>query len=136
MKRHSSSELRYTAQILGPDGVTVRASGISVGVEDLSGRRLEQAQLINSETSHMILAQRGDVGGILDSSCYIVCDGVTYIVDYPKDPRVPRPNMWTEIYCHVEGMLTVRAVYDGFWFENGVDILLLEDGSSTLLLET
>lgn len=101
MRGHSANELLYQANILAADGVTVLATGIAAGVIDLAGRRLEQAQLIAAETSHMILMRAGDTTALLDSS-YISCDGVLYIVDYTQDPRTPRPNMWLEIYVHVE----------------------------------
>jgi hypothetical protein len=101
MRRHSANELIYTANILGPDGTTAVASGVPCGVEDLAGRRLEQAQLIASETSHMILMRTPDTAALTDSS-YIACDGNVYVVDYRQDPRSPRPKMWTEVYCHLE----------------------------------
>lgn len=101
MKTHTAGELLYTAQILGPDGSTVLASGIRAGIEDLSGRRLEQAQLIAAETSHMILFRAGDATTLTPAS-YVSCDGALYVVDYTKDPRKPRAHMWLEVYCHVE----------------------------------
>lgn len=103
MKTHSASELKFSADILGPDS-SLRISGIRVGVEDLTGRRLEQAQLIASETSHQILVHTGDVT-TLDPSCYMVVDGTTYVVDYLIDPfpsRAQRPGTWIEVYCHAE----------------------------------
>lgn len=133
---HSANELQHSAQILAADCVTIKASGLHAGVEDLSGRRLEQAQLIASETSHMILFRRNDVGGILDSSCYVVLEGATYIVDYMTDPRKPRPNMWVEVYCHVEGLEVIGALVpsNAFLLETG-GTLDMEDGSGPILLE-
>lgn len=106
---HSANELLYTADILGPD-LAPRVQGIRMGVTDLSGKRLEQAQLIAAETSHMILARAADITA-LDNSCYIVVSGTTYVVDYTTDPRKPRPGVWTEIYCHVENGNPVSFVY-------------------------
>lgn len=98
---HSANELDHIADILGPD-LVARASGIRVGYRTLSGKRLEQAQLIASETSHMLVFHYPDVASILDNSCYVVIEGITYIVDYdPIDPQIPRHNMWLEVYCHV-----------------------------------
>jgi hypothetical protein len=100
---HTASELKFSADILGPDS-SLRSSGIRVGLSDLTGRRLEQAQLIASETSHELLFHTGDTR-TLDQSCYVVVAGTTYIVDYLIDPfpsRAQRPGMWVEVYCHVE----------------------------------
>lgn len=65
------------------------------------GRRLEQAQLISSETSHLIVMHAGDARTVTTSG-YLLVDGTLYVVDYLQDPRAPRPKMWTEIYAHVE----------------------------------
>lgn len=100
MRGHNANELTTTANVIGPDG-TGRIEGISAGVVDLTGKALEQSQLIASETSHRILFHTADVVGQLDTSCYIVADGGTYIVDYLIDPRVPRPGRWTEVFCHL-----------------------------------
>lgn len=97
---HSANQLRFIADILGPDS-TLRASGIRVGQEMLSGKRLEQAQLIASETSHMLLFRANDAV-TLDESCYVVIDGVTYIVDYKNAVNDPRPGMWLEVFAHIE----------------------------------
>jgi hypothetical protein len=101
MRTHSASQLRFIGDILGPDS-TPRATGVRCGVDNLAGRRLEQAQLTNSEVSGMILFRAGDAT-LLDRSCYVVVDGVTHVVDYILDPNDPRPGMWLEVYCHVEG---------------------------------
>jgi hypothetical protein len=102
MRGHSSNELQYHASILGPDGATVISSGIACGIEDLSGRRLEQAQLVASETSHMILMHYGDVAALSNSGYLLDGEGLLYLVDYTRDPREPRAKMWLEIYCHIE----------------------------------
>ena len=107
MRQHAAKELRYYANVLAPDGATVLASGLGAGIEDLSGRRLEQAQLIASETSHMILMRYADAVQIPTQGYLQVADlgtgAVTlYVVDYTQDPRNPRPRVWTEVYCHVE----------------------------------
>lgn len=107
MKTHNANELQFVGDILGPDD-TVRASGLRMGVTYLSGRRLEQAQLISSETSHMILLYTADAT-TLDDSCYIVVDSVTYVVDYLADPSEPRPKMWTEAFSHIENGGTAGA---------------------------
>jgi hypothetical protein len=104
MKRHNASELKYTAIILDADASTAIASAYA-GVEDLSGRRLEQAQSVVADTTHMILFRYMD-GRAVPSQGYIsVTDPDTsiatlYVVDYPIDPRNPRPRVWSEIYCH------------------------------------
>ena len=100
MKAHKASELRFSAQILAADGVTV-LSTLYVDIEDLMGRRLEQAQLVAAETSHRILMRTGDATALTPAG-YVQYDGVLYIVDYTRDPRFPRPNMWLEVFCHVE----------------------------------
>ena len=107
MKQHAAKDLRYTANLLAPDGASVVASGLGAGIEDLSGRRLEQAQLMSAETSHMILLRYADALALPNQGYVQVTDpgsGVTvlYIADYVQDPRVPRPRVWTEVYCHIE----------------------------------
>jgi hypothetical protein len=99
--RHNANQLRDYANVLASDGATVLTTGIACGVSDLSGRRLEQAQLISAETSHMILLRTADASALTVSS-YIQCEGLLYIVDYLQDPREPRAGMWTEVYCHIE----------------------------------
>jgi hypothetical protein len=105
MRTHVAGELHDVADILAPDGTTILASGVRCAVTDLSGKRLEQAQLMASETSHLIVF-RGPDAEVLGASgylaCYIVVDESTYIVDYTLDPRRPRPGMWSEVYCHIE----------------------------------
>lgn len=107
MRQHAASELRYWAALLGPDGQTVLTAQVGAGIEDLSGRRLEQAQLISSETSHMILLRFLDAQPLPAQGYVQVTDPGTgvvtlYIVDYLEDPRKPRPRVWVEVYCHVE----------------------------------
>lgn len=99
MIKHSPSELFYRADILGPDMVP-RYQEQYAGLQDLSGRRLEQAQLVSSETTHCAVFNAKDVP-LLDESCYISIEGTLYVVDYKLDPRQPRPGMWLEVYCHV-----------------------------------
>jgi hypothetical protein len=101
MRGHTANELLYKAQILAADAATVLAPNVGCGVSDLSGRRLEQAQLVASETTHMILMRAGDAA-VLTSSSYVSTGGTLYVVDYTTDPRIPRPGMWLEVYCHVE----------------------------------
>lgn len=99
---HNASELKFSADIIGPDS-TVRATGVRVGLTDLTVKRLEQAQIIASENSYMIVLRTLDAtASDLDQSCYIAIAGVTYIVDGFTDPRLPRPGMWIEVSCHVE----------------------------------
>jgi hypothetical protein len=100
-QQHKAKELRYWAALLAADGSTVINAAVGANVEDLAGRRLEQAQLIAAETSHMILMHAEDAA-VLPAQGYVQIDGTLYLVDYTQDPRNPRPNMWTEIYCHVE----------------------------------
>lgn len=99
--RHTAKELLYWASILASDGATVITAAVGAGVEDLAGRRLEQAQLESAETSHMIVMHAADAAQ-LPAQGYVLCDGVLYVVDYTRDPRDPRPHVWTEVYCHVE----------------------------------
>lgn len=101
MRTHTASELQHISDILAADGTTVLAASLRNGIEDLTGKRLEQAQLVAAETSHMLLFHTGDVTALTES-CYIRCENVLYIVDYKTDPRRPRSGMWTEVYCHVE----------------------------------
>lgn len=106
MKQHAAKDLRYTADLMDVDGTTVLVPQVGAGIEDLTGRRLEQAQLMSAETTHMVLLRYAD-GLPLPNQGYIrVIDpgssAVTlYIVDYTQDQRVPRPRVWTEVYCHV-----------------------------------
>ena len=104
--KHTASELRYTADLLQPDGNTVLVTGAGCGLEDLSGRRLEQQQLESSETTHMVLLWYAD-GVSLPKQGYVridMLDGtppVLYVVDYTLDARKPRARVWLEVYCHV-----------------------------------
>jgi len=101
MRAHTANELRYKASLLAADGATVLATGVACGIEDLAGSRLEQAQLQAVETTHMIVMHAGDAA-LLPLRGYVNVENLLYIVDYSRDPRTPRANMWTEIYCHVE----------------------------------
>lgn len=107
MRQHTTKELRYWATLLQPDGATVITASVGAGIEDLSGRRLEQAQLISAETTHMILTHYADALALPNQGYVQVTDPgsgevTLYVVDYIEDPRLPRPRTWTEIYCHVE----------------------------------
>lgn len=106
MKQHAASELRYTVDLLGTDAATLLAS-VGAAINDLAGRRLEQAQLVSAETTHMILLRYADALSLPIQGYIRVTDpgsGVVtlYVVDYAQDPRQPRPRVWVEIYCHVE----------------------------------
>lgn len=107
MKQHTASELRYTADLLDTDGTTVIVSQVGVGISDLAGRRLEQAQLMAAETTHMLLMRWVEAQPLPPQGYIRVTDPgsglvTLYIVDAPPlDPRVPRPRVWVEIYCHV-----------------------------------
>jgi len=101
MRMHTANELNTLANILAADGTTVLASNVAAGIEDLSGRRLEQAQLSAPETSHMILFRALDAI-LLTEAGYVSISGVSYIVDYFIDPRNPRVGVWKEVYCHAE----------------------------------
>lgn len=105
MKRHTASELKYTAIILDTDATTAKASAYA-GVEDLSGRRLEQAQFMSAETTHMILFRYLDGRAVPNQGYISVTDpdssvATLFVVDFVMDPRQPRPRVWTEVYCHV-----------------------------------
>lgn len=108
---HSPSELFYRADILGPDMVP-RHQDRYTGIQDLTGRQLEQAQLVSSETTHCVVFQAPDVP-LLDESCFIQIEEVLYVVDYKLDPRDPRPGMWLEVFCHVAqgGKQTEETTY-------------------------
>lgn len=97
---HSASELKSIADILGPDS-SVLASGVRVGVTDISGERQDQSQLTAAKTTNMIVFRTLDAL-VLDDTCYVVVSGTTYIVDYLKHCTLPRIGMWLEAYCHVE----------------------------------
>ena len=100
MKTHSAKELRYTAQVLASDADTVLVAKVAVGVEFLSGRRLEHAQLIASETSHMFVLRALDAKVVTDS-CYFRVSGVLYEIDYLAPNIDMRPGNWQEVFCHV-----------------------------------
>lgn len=107
MRQHTASELRYTADILQPDGTTLIVSGVGAAIDDLAGRALEQAQLIAAETTHRLVLRYADAVALPARGYLQVTDpgsgAVTlYIVDYQLDPRKPRPRVWVEVYCHVE----------------------------------
>ena len=107
MKQHSASEMRYDADILDADGSTVIQTGLGAGVTDLAGRQLVQAQLVSAETTHMVLLRYLDALQLPARGYLSITDPGTlvatlYVVDYTQDPRVPRPRVWTEVYCHVE----------------------------------
>ena len=78
-----------------------RVPNVACGVENLSGRRMDQAQLTEAQTTHMILFHYGDALLLTDDG-YISVEGSLYVVDYSKDPRIPRPKMWREVFCHTE----------------------------------
>jgi hypothetical protein len=103
--QHAAKEIRYTADLMAPDGASVVMAGVGVGIEDLSGRRLEQAQLVSAETSHMVLLRYADALSLPIQGYIRVTDpgsGIVtlYVVDYAQDPRTPRPRVWLEVYCH------------------------------------
>lgn len=104
--KHAAKELRYSVDLLAADGATVLLAGAGAGITDLSGNRLEQAQLMAAETTHMILLRYLDAKALPKQGYVRVIDPDTsaitlYIVDYIADPRNPRPRIWTEVYCHV-----------------------------------
>ena len=101
MRGHSTNELQYYGQILDTDGSTVLADNVPCGVKDLSGDVREQMQLSAPQTTHRIVMRAGDGASVTESG-YVQVESLLYIVDYKADPRVPRPNMWTEVFCHVE----------------------------------
>jgi hypothetical protein len=104
MRAHTTNELKFRADILGPDGSTVLASNVYAGIEDLTGVRREQAQLVNAESSHMILFRVLDAS-TLTKAGYVRIDGLLYIVDWFGYPNEPRPDVWLEVYCHLESMV-------------------------------
>jgi len=101
MRSHTANELRDRVDILAANGSTVLLSNVCAGITDITGQRREQAQLVAAETTHMVLFRTGDIG-VLSNSSYIRSGGVLYIVDYISDSRIPRPGIWTEVFCHVE----------------------------------
>lgn len=100
MRGHNANELTTTAQIMDASR-NVLTDGVPCGVEDLTGRRLEQAQHTMPETTHMILTRWPDTQSLKESG-YLFCEDTLYVVDYFRDPRVPRARMWREVYCHAE----------------------------------
>lgn len=107
MRQHAALDMQYWVSLLGPDATTVISAQVGAGIEDLTGLRLQQAQLVSSETSHMILLRYLDAQPLPPQGHVLVTDpgnGETtlYLVDYVKDPRKPMPRMWAEVYCHVE----------------------------------
>jgi hypothetical protein len=108
MKQHQASEMRYTADIMAPDGETVILAQCGAGIEDLEGRAVEQAQLIASRTTHKVLLWWADAVSLPDGGYLRVTDPWTgavtlYVVDAPPlDPRKPRPRVWAEVFCHAE----------------------------------
>jgi hypothetical protein len=107
MKQHSAKELRYDAALLAPNASTVLTASVGASVEDLTGRSLEQAQLISAETSHRIVLRYADALALPARGYVRVTDPgssvvTLYVVDYLSDPRTPRPRVWVEVYCHAE----------------------------------
>jgi hypothetical protein len=105
--KHAAKDLQYTVDLLRGDASTVAASGIGAGLTDLTGRQLEQAQLVAAETSHLVVLRYTDGKDIPPRGYVRVTDPGTgavtlYIVDYILDPRDPRPRVWIEVYCHAE----------------------------------
>lgn len=105
--KHSAKEIRYTVDLLRGDATTVVASGIGAGLTDLTGRQLEQAQLVAAETSHMLVLRYADGKDIPQRGYVRLVDPgslqtTLFIVDYILDTRDPRPRVWIEVYCHVE----------------------------------
>jgi len=108
MRQHAAKDLKYSVDLLAPDGETVVLSGAGACIEDLTGKRLEQAQVVGAETTHLITLRYLDSLALPVMGHIQVEDPNTgvvtlYIVDAPPlDPRVPRPRVWAEVYCHVE----------------------------------
>lgn len=103
MKAHTANELRDLANILAPDGSTVLASNVHCGIKDVSGRRVDQAQLSAPQRSFMVLFRAGDSTLLTDDGYLQVNgDGYLYSVDYQNDPGEPRRGTWMEVYCHTE----------------------------------
>jgi len=101
MRTHSTNDLKFRADIIAPDGTTVLASNVYAGQEDITGARVDQQQLDNAESNHVITFRKPDAA-LLSRSGYVRIDGVLFIVDYFSEPNAPRPGMWLEVYCHVE----------------------------------
>jgi len=128
------NKMQYRVDVIAADGITVLYSGVPSGVEDLSGKRLEQAQLINNETTHLVsMVFRPNVS----ESCYILYGGRLFAVDYLLDPGVPLRGMFLQVYAHkVGGGITVLPpVTAGLYMEDGISALVLEDGISQIRLE-
>lgn len=101
MRGHSTNELQYYGQVLDSDGSTVLSGNVPCGVSDLTGHVREQIQLSSPETTHRVVMYGADGAGVKESG-FLNIDGTLYVIDYKTDPRIPRPGMWTEIYCHVQ----------------------------------
>jgi hypothetical protein len=101
MRAHSTNELIDRCNILDSDGTTVLLSNVPCGINDVTGRRDDQQQLMTAVTQHLVVLRYSDAVHVKPSG-YLQSDGVLYIVDYPKmNINVPRPKTWAEIYCHV-----------------------------------
>jgi hypothetical protein len=105
MRTHTASELRYTGQVLAKDATTVVIAAIRCSVADISGSRLEKAQLVSSETTHAIVVRYQD-GKNITGDMFFLVEGILYVLDnrpldaYPD--RAQQPNMWLELNAHVE----------------------------------
>jgi SPP1 family predicted phage head-tail adaptor len=80
-----------------PNTATPVASGLLAEVEDLAGRRLEQAQLSNVETTHMFKVWYTPA---ITFDCFISFAAAIYAIDYILDKGKPVRNMYMELYAH------------------------------------
>ena len=97
MHKHTTTDLKHRVDILAGDGTTPLVTGAWAGIQDLTGKRLEQAQAVSSEVTTQITMRANP---LLVSSCFIQTDSVLYVVDYLLDPGEPRNGYWIEAYCH------------------------------------
>lgn len=72
-------------------------AGVWASVEDLGGRRLEQAQLLEAETTHRFVIRYIPN---MQSDVFVVFDQVTYYVDYIRDPGYPMRRRYLELLAH------------------------------------
>lgn len=98
------NKMRYAGNILAGDATTVVLSDVAMGIEELDGRELKDAQNLNNRTN-VRFTVRHNV--LIASSCFVQFEGALYPVDYVRDPGVPKPkpgevrrHTLMELYAH------------------------------------
>jgi SPP1 family predicted phage head-tail adaptor len=96
MTLNKLNTLRYKMDYLDASQTPV-LSGIAANAEDLSGRKLELAQLISAETTHRFTVR---YDAQITSDGHISFDGSVFAIDYLRDPGEPFRKFYLEIYAH------------------------------------